>query len=1061
MFRHIRFVVVIAALSVAGGSAPRIMAAQEPAADAQADGAQLAADAAADKTSNDVYLVQMADAPVITYRGGVGGRAATSRSGHRQKIDVEDADVIGYAQYLDARHDEALSRSGGRKLYGYRYSFNGFAARLTPSEAEALANTEGVVRVIKDELRSITTSSTPKLLGLDEPGGLWNQLAGPQRAGEDIIIGVIDSGVWPESLSFTDRADATGVPSASGRVTYDSMRRWRNRCQVGEAFTTDNCNNKLIGAQHFNGAWGGDAAIATSKPWEFTSPRDYNGHGTHTASTAGGNHGVPTDGDAVVFKSISGVAPRARIAVYKALWSLQDGSRADGFTSDLVAAIDKAVADGVDVINYSVAGSTNNIADPVEIAFFNAASSGVFVAASAGNTGSAPGTVAHPSPWITTVGAATHSRSGSGSVTLGNGATYAGASFAVPVSAPIVTGTAAALPGQTNAARQCFGSADPGGIPALDPAKVGGKIVVCERAGGARINKSVAVKEAGGVGMILVNTSATQPLDVDFHLVPSINLNLADGAAVKAYAAAPNASATIAQATITHDKPAPLMAGFSARGPMLAGGGDLLKPDLVAPGQDILAAVAPPGNANRSFNIYSGTSMSTPHVAGLAALMMHLKREDGEKDHDHNRDGDRGRRGRNHDDDHEDQGWSPMMIKSALMTTGIDVLLGGERPLVPNTCATAPAGTVDPCWLAFSQGAGHVVPNRAMNPGLVFDSDEDDWVAFMCGAAPQTVHPWDCWSLKRRGFSFDASDLNVPSIAIGELVGAQTVTRTVTNVGRSRATYTASFTGMNGIDVRVSPASFTIRPGKSQKIKVTFTRTTASVNAYTGGHLTLTDGNHDVRVPMAVRPIPFVAPAEVFSNGDAISYPVRFGYTGSFTATVRGLVPATVTAGSVADDPTDQFVPQRVGPDIFKLNVTVPAGTTLARFSIFQGDVAAGADLDLFVYRGASFVAASAQDGSNEEVNLPNPAVSAAVTYTVYVHGYAVDGTSPFSLHTWLVGQANEGNVAITAPAAATTGATENINLVFSNLTTGAKYLGTVNYTGSIGMAPTIVRVDP
>ncbi len=366
--------------------------------------------------------------------------------------------------------------------------------------------------MIKDELRTANTSSTPTFLGLDEPGGLWDQLAGPEHAGEDIIIGVVDSGVWPESLSFTDREDRRGVPSATGRVVYDRMHRWRNRCQSGEQFSTDNCNNKLIGAQRFNAAWGGDAAIQAQRPWEFTSPRDYNGHGTHTASTAGGNHGVPTTGEAAVFGPISGMAPRARIAAYKALWSTQDGSTASGFTSDLVAAIDKAVADGVDVINYSVSGTLTNFADPVEIAFFNAAESGVFVSASAGNSGPASGTVAHPSPWITTVAAGTHNRDGQGSVTLGNGVTYNGPSLANAVGpAPLIDSTAAGLPGANpTSLALCFTAADNGGTPVLDPAKVAGKIVVCDRGVNARVNKSLAVRDAGGIGMILVNTAAGQ-----------------------------------------------------------------------------------------------------------------------------------------------------------------------------------------------------------------------------------------------------------------------------------------------------------------------------------------------------------------------------------------------------------------------------------------------------------------------------------------------------------------------------------------------------------------------
>ena len=156
------------------------------------------------------------------------------------------------------------------------------------------------------------------------------------------------------------------------------------------------CNQKLIGAQWFNAAWGGDAAIDAERPWEFNSARDYNGHGTHTASTAGGNHGVPATGPAAAFGSISGMAPRARIAAYKALWSTQDASRASGFTSDLVAAIDQAVADGVDVINYSISGTLTNFLDPVEVSFLFAADAGVFVSAAAGNSGPTTCTVAIP-----------------------------------------------------------------------------------------------------------------------------------------------------------------------------------------------------------------------------------------------------------------------------------------------------------------------------------------------------------------------------------------------------------------------------------------------------------------------------------------------------------------------------------------------------------------------------------------------------------------------------------------------------------------------------------------
>ena len=298
------------------------------------------------------------------------------------------------------------------------------------------------------------------------------------------------------------------------------------------------------------------------------------------------------------------------------------------------------------------------------------------------------------------------------------------------------------------------------------------------------------------------------------------------------------------------------------------------------------------------------------------------------------------------------------------------------------------------------------------------------------------------------------------------MAGVQTVTRTVTNVGRSRATYKATFTGMTGFEVKVSPAQFEIRPGRSKTFTVTFTRTSAAFNAYTGGQLTLSDGNHNVRLPMVVRPVALAAPTEVFSVGGPISYDVKFGYTGTFNAAARGLVPATTTDGTVADDPDDDFTLPVTGPDIVAIPVTIPAGITHARFSVFEADVAPGADIDMFVYRGATPIAASADGDSNETVNLRNPP---AGDYTVYIHGFGVDPTagSPFRLYTWLLGQAVESNTTITAPAAATTGATGTITLTFSGLTPGMKYLGTVSYTGSSGDAPillpnpTIVLVDP
>jgi subtilisin family serine protease len=962
---------------------------------------------------NGVYIVQMLEDPVILYRGGVPGMAATE-PGHGQKVDPEHPAVVSYAGYLDGRHSDALRRAGGgRKVYDYRYGFNGFAAEMSAAQAEALKSVPGVISVRKDELVEADTSSTPTFLGLTDSGGLWDMLGGFGRAGEDVIIGVVDSGVWPEHPSFSDRTDCDDKHGKKHcKLDYQHIRGWHGKCEKGEDFNASDCNQKLIGARYFNAAWGGNAGIEAERPWEFTSPRDYNGHGSHTASTAGGNHGVPTTGAASVFGPISGMAPRARIAVYKALWSTEDAALASGFTSDLVAAIDQAVADGVDVINYSISGTLTDFLDPVQVSFLFAARAGVFVACSAGNSGPTTSTVAHPGPWLITVAAGTHNRSGTGSTTLGNGATYYGASLATAVGpAPLVDSTAAGLAGANpTAVRLCFTAGDNGGTPALDPAKVAGKIVVCDRGTNARVNKSLAVRDAGGMGMILVNTSPNS-INADFHFVPTVHLQDTDRDAVKAYAAIAGATATIAQATIVYDVPAPLTASFSSRGPLLAGNGDLLKPDVIAPGQDILAAVAPPGNSGFLFNLYSGTSMSSPHVAGLAALLRNL---------------------------HPD--WTPMMIKSALMTSAYDVLDGPDtNPIV-----------------IFRQGAGHVRPNSAADPGLVLDAGWNDWLAFLCGTT-SGITPATCTALSGMGYSLDPSDLNVASIAIGDLAGVQTVTRRVTNVGHRRATYTASLTGMDGFDVAISPSSLTLHRGATGTFTATFTRTAAPLSAYAGGQLTWSDGKHAVRIPMVVRPVALAAPASVSGNGGPLTYAVKFGYTGPFTATARGLVPATTFSGTIVDDPTDSFAPG--GPGTVSFDVAVPAGTTYARFALFDASVSPASDLDLYVYQGTTLVGSSQGGTAQEEVNLLNPA---AATYTVWVHGFAVPPPSAsFTLFTWVLGSADAGNMTVSAPATATLGASGTVSLAFTGLGAATKYLGSVAYGGSSDLPnPTIVRVD-
>lgn len=964
--------------------------------------------------------------PAVAYTGGVPGIAAT-KPAKGEKIDPTSPNVVKYVGYLSSKHDAALGKvGGGQKLYDYSYSYDGFAAKLTDGQAAKLESQPGVLAVTKDELQTMDTSSTPAFLGLDAPGGLWSQLGGPDGdkkgvgAGENVIIGVVDSGIWPESKSFSDR-------NASGQLVYQSIRGFHGRCESTETVTDGSwdanlCGKKIVAARHFDAAWGGDSEIDAQRPWEFTSPRDYNGHGTHTTSTAGGDHGTPTTGPAATFGPVSGMAPRARVAMYKALWSTEDASTASGFTSDLTAAIDQAVADGVDVINYSISGTQTNFLDPVQVSFLFAADAGVFVAASAGNSGPTTGTVAHPGPWLTTVAAGTHNRNGLGSVTLGNSTTYNGASVASAVGpAPLINSTDAGFIGaDPTALALCFAAVDNGGVPVLDPAKVLGKIVVCDRGVNARVNKSLAVKDAGGVGMILTNTSPNS-LNADFHFVPSVHVSDTDRGPIRAYAATPGATATINQSTLTYTDPAPFTASFSSRGPLAAGGGDVLKPDVIAPGQDILAAVAPPGNHGLEFNLYSGTSMSSPHVAGLGALLTQA---------------------------HPD--WTPMMIKSALMTSAYDVLDGGT-----------PAPTNNPT-LIFRQGAGHVRPNNAVNPGLVYNSSFNDWLAFLCGAT-NGVNPATCSALAGAGYSLNPSDLNQASLAIGDLAGIETLTRKVTNVGSSTATYSSSVTGMSGVTTLVTPSVLTLAPGQTASYTVKFTRTTAPLNAYStasSGQLTWTDGTHVVRSPIVTRPVPIAAPAEVSSDGSPVSWQVKTGYNGALNAVVGGLLPATQTPWTVAQDPDQTFDPA-VTTGTFSQSYTAAPGDVF-RATISEDTITpSGTDIDLYVYDGATRVGQSAAGGSNESVTVRN-ATASPKTYTVYVHGWSTNGPSATgTLFTWAVGTTPAGNVTLSGVSPATTGGTQTHTATFSGLSAATRYLGRVDYndgTSVIGRTLLSVR---
>lgn len=956
------------------------------------------------------YLVRLSEDPVVAYKGGIAGLKATQpKAGN--KLSPNDPDVIRYAAYLDSRHDAVLAKvGGGRKLYDYRYAVNGFAAELTATQAARLAKVPGVVSVEADVADAIDTMSTPRFLGLTASNGLWSQLGGPEGAGEDVIIGVLDTGIWPEHPSVSDRT-GTNNNGVEGKLDYHQIPGWNGKCTPGEEFNASMCSHKVIGCQFFVDGFGADNRDTSPATREFLSCRDSDSHGTHTATTAAGNFGVPVTVGAVA-GTVSGMAPRARLSIYKVCWRAP-GAVASCFGSDRAAAIDQAVIDGVDVLNHSIGATRTNFLDVVQVAFLFAADAGVFVSASGGNSGPGASTVASPGPWTMTVAASTHDRAFDGTGTLGDGFFFTGQSLTAGAGPlPLIYAGNAAVAvdpapadGQGLAAGAALCFAD-----YLDPAIVAGKMVLCDRGISARVDKSAEVARAGGLAMILRNVGAAgQSLNADFHSVPSLHVDVTPGNTIKAYVdSTPGATASITQGVLGTTPNAPVIAGFSSRGPITAAGGDILKPDITAPGVDVLAGVSPFAEGGAQFGFLSGTSMSAPHIAGLAALMKQRH-----------------------------PGWSPMMIKSAMMTTA--------TPILGTAANTSP----------FAAGAGHVNINAAVDPGLVYDSNINDWINMICGAG----------QLSGCAAPMDPSNLNQASIAIGDLAGAQTITRTVRNVGPA-GTYSVSVVAPAGITVSVSPASLTLPAGGSASYSVTFTRTTATLNAYAFGSLTWSDGaGHNVKSPIAIRPVALSAPANLNLSGTngGTTFPVRFGFNGAYSVLARGLTPAQTQAGNVVDDPLDAFNPAAptAGQGFTAHTVAVPAGTLVARFAMFDDFTDGNDDIDIWVANPAGVVQfVSAGATSAETVTVINPA---AGNWTVYVHGFATDGPDAnYTLFNWNVADANLGNSTVSFPGSATIGGTGTVTYNWSGLAPGTKYLGALRHVqdGTTERVRTVVFVD-
>lgn len=698
-----------------------------------------------------------------------------------------------------ALNDEEFTESS--IFYAYDTVLTGFAARLSGNQVAAIKAMESCMGAYPDEILKLHTTYSPRFLGLYRGQGLWSDSTG---YASDVIVGVLDTGVWPEHPSFAEHKNQTAVPS-----------KWKGHCDAGQAFSASNCNKKLIGARFFYKGFEASGGYI-NETVEYKSARDSVGHGTHTASTAAGNVVPGANVLGYAKGSASGMAPGARVAVYKICWA---GGCSN---SDILAAMEKAVVDGVDVLSLSIGGGSNMVpfyADNLAIGAFGAVAKGIFVSFSAGNSGPDAASLSNQAPWMMTVGASSVDRNFLAIVVLGNGRAYRGAT--------LYSGKPL---GRKPDLELVYGELCLEG--SLKPKVVRGKIVVCELGNIEGVEKGQVVARAGGIGMIeLSNEYLGESLIAESHVLPATFVGAKAGKAIRGYLQSNRSRPTgtiVFYGTVYHREEAPILCSFSSRGPN-AVSPDILKPDIIAPGLNILAAwpenLSPSGlpsdKRRTKFNLESGTSMSCPHVSGLAALLRSVHRH-----------------------------WSPAAIKSALMTTAYITNTKGN-PIRDAASLAGPPAT------PFDIGAGHVNPEKAREPGLVYDIGTQDYVNYLCSLNYSSS---EIGVLTKTRVSCPKpipkpGDLNYPSFSVvfySSGSASATFTRKVTNVGPDNSTYSVEVAEPLGVKVTVNPRTLVFtKKNQSHIYTVTFGAEQASASGAFGS-ITWSSGLYKVRSPVAV-----------------------------------------------------------------------------------------------------------------------------------------------------------------------------------------------------------------
>ena len=703
----------------------------------------------ADAAATDLYIVVQSTPPLALYRGGIAGLAATNPAARGEaRLKPNSTASLAYLQYLRNERSGLIGAIGnllGRQISPkrqYNVALNGFAVQLSAAEAGRVAALPGVASVQRNQNLETLTDAGPAWMNADD---IWDGSAvgGVGSKGERIVAGIIDTGVNVGHPSFADPGPVDGYVYSNPRGRFYGVCAGAVAPAPGSG-----CNNKLIGLYDFTGIGVNDDV----------------GHGSHTASTVAGNvvnaylHAPTVD---VGPTRVSGVAPHANVISYKACQAsnfVVPGANVNLGTCPLdalIAAIDAATADVVDVINFSIGGgSSDPWSGPLQQAFFGTQAAGVFVAASAGNSGPAPQTMGQPAnaPWLMAVAASTHNRRPTVSLdaTKANGAPIHLEGMAVTRA----VGPVALIDAKALGNELC----NP--FDATAAAQVAGKIVICTQGVIGRVEKGNNVKNAGGAGMVLVSQAGSKnSVLADTHVLPAVMIGEYDGVSLRNWlvgAVSPTATlsgVTMEQNTALADR----MAGFSSRGPDLSDP-NVIKPDLTAPGLAIWAAwMNDPNSAGDDFNIIQGTSMSSPHAAGAGVLVRAIHPE-----------------------------WNPDQVKSALMSTAFTVPTGGKESVgVTKEDHTTAA---DP----FDRGAGRIDIAAAVRAGFTVSETV---------AAYQAANP---------ALGGSPSALNLASMANDNCLATCTWTRTITNTFDRPVSYVVTTASDPGFTLSVSPSAFTL-----------------------------------------------------------------------------------------------------------------------------------------------------------------------------------------------------------------------------------------------------------